>query len=66
MINNNAMSEKWHKIDKFANYQNKIVRNSPDFDRHGFVPSILVPRASILLLASGIESSGWFKLKGLF
>ena len=39
MINNNAMSEKWHKIDKFANYQNKIVRNNPVFDRHVFVPS---------------------------
>ena len=30
------MSEKRHKINKFGNYQNIIVRNS---DRHGFVPS---------------------------
>ena len=28
------MSEKRHKINKFANYQNIIVRNSPAFDRH--------------------------------
>ena len=33
------MSEKLHKINKFANYQNIIVRNSPAFDRHNFVSS---------------------------
>ena len=33
------MSEKRHKINKFANYQNIIVRNSPAFDRHVFVSS---------------------------
>ena len=33
------MSEKQHKIDKFANYQNGIVRTSPALDRHVFVPS---------------------------
>ena len=33
------MSEKRHKINKFANYQNIIVRNSPALDRHVFVPS---------------------------
>ena len=33
-----ALSEKQHKINKFANYQNIIVRNSPAFDRHVFVP----------------------------
>ena len=33
------MSEKRHKINKFANYQNIIVRNSPAFDRHDFVSS---------------------------
>ena len=31
------MSEKRHKINKFANYQNIIVRNSPAFDCHAFV-----------------------------
>ena len=31
-----TVSEKQHKINKFGNYQNIIVRNS---DRHGFVPS---------------------------
>ena len=31
------MSEKRHKINKFANYQNIIVRNSPAFDCHVFV-----------------------------
>ena len=33
------MSKKRHKINKFANYQNIIVRNSPAFDRHVFFPS---------------------------
>ena len=33
------MSEKRHQINKFANYQNIIVRNSPAFDRHVFVSS---------------------------
>ena len=33
------MSEKRHKINKIANYQNIIVRNSPAFDRHAFVSS---------------------------
>ena len=33
------MPEKRHKINKFANYQKMIVRNSPAFDRHGFVAS---------------------------
>ena len=33
------MHEKRHKINKFANYQNIIVRNSPAFDCHAFVPS---------------------------
>ena len=32
-----TMSEKRHKIKKFANYQNIIVRNSPAFDCHVFV-----------------------------
>ena len=32
------MSEKRHKINKFANYQNIKVRNGPAFDRHVFVP----------------------------
>ena len=32
-----TMSEKRHKINKFANYQNIMVRNSPAFDRHVFV-----------------------------
>ena len=31
------MCEKRHKINKFANYQNIMVRNSPAFDRHVFV-----------------------------
>ena len=31
------MSEKRNKINKFANYQNIIVRDSPAFDRHVFV-----------------------------
>ena len=31
------MSEKRREINKFANYQNIIVRNSPTFDRHVFV-----------------------------
>ena len=30
------MSEKRHKNNKFANYQNITVRNSPAFDRHVF------------------------------
>ena len=34
-----AISEKRHKISKFANYQNIIVRNSRFFDRHVFVSS---------------------------
>ena len=33
------MSEKRHKINKFANYQNIITRNSPALDRHVFVHS---------------------------
>ena len=33
------MLEKRNKINKFANYQNVIVRNSPTLDRHVFVPS---------------------------
>ena len=33
------MSEKRHQINKFANYQNIIVRNSPTFYRHVFVSS---------------------------
>ena len=33
------MSEKRHKINKFANYQNIIVRNSPAFDHPVFVSS---------------------------
>ena len=33
------MSEKRHQINKFVNYQNIIVRNSPAFDRHVFVSS---------------------------
>ena len=33
------MSEKRHKINEFANYQNKVLRNTPTFDRHVFVPS---------------------------
>ena len=32
-----TMSEKRHKINKFANYQNIMVRNSPAFDCHVFV-----------------------------
>ena len=31
-----TMSEKRHKINKFANYQNIILRNSPAFDCHVF------------------------------
>ena len=34
-----TMSEKRHEINKFANYQNIIVRNSPAFDRHVFISS---------------------------
>ena len=37
--NARTMHEKRHKINKFANYQNMIVRNSPAFDCHVFVPS---------------------------
>lgn len=37
------MSEKWHKTDKFANYQNKIVRNNPSLDRHVFVNYFSIP-----------------------
>lgn len=37
------MSEKWHKTDKFANYQNKIVRNNPSLDRHVLVNSFSIP-----------------------
>ena len=33
------MSVKRHKINKFWNYQNIIVRNIPALDRHVFVPS---------------------------
>ena len=33
------LSEKRHHINKFANYQNLMVRNSPAFDRHVFVSS---------------------------
>ena len=33
------LSEKRHKINKFANYQNIKVRNSPALDRHIFVLS---------------------------
>ena len=33
------MSEKGHKIKKFAKYQNIIVRNSPAFDGHVVVSS---------------------------
>ena len=33
------MPEKRHKINKLASYQKMIVRNSPAFDRHGFVAS---------------------------
>ena len=33
------MFEKRHKINKFANYQNLMVRNSAAFDRHVFVSS---------------------------
>ena len=36
---NHTLSEKRHQINKFANYQNVIVRNSPAFDRHVFVSS---------------------------
>ena len=36
---NHTLSEKRHQINKFANYQNIIVRNSPAFDRHVFVSS---------------------------
>ena len=32
------MSEKRHKINKFANYQNIIVRNSPALALYVFVP----------------------------
>ena len=32
-----TMSEKRHQINKFVNYQNIIVRNSPAFYRHVFV-----------------------------
>ena len=31
------MSEKRHKINKFAIYQNIIVRNSPAFDHHVWI-----------------------------
>ena len=34
-----TMYEKRHKINKFANYQNTVVRNSPALDCHVFVPS---------------------------
>ena len=34
------MSEKRHKINKFANYQNIIVRNSPAFARYVLVSSL--------------------------
>ena len=37
-IEPHTMSEKRHKINKFANYQKIIVRNSPAFDCHVFVP----------------------------
>ena len=33
------MFEKRYKINKFASYQNAIVRNNTAFDRHDFVPS---------------------------
>ena len=33
------MSEKRHKINKIANYQNIKVENSPAFDHHAFVSS---------------------------
>ena len=36
------MYEKQHKINKFANYQNKIARNSPALDCHVFVPSKII------------------------
>ena len=35
------MSEKRHQINKFANYQNIIVRTSPAFDRHVFVLKLI-------------------------
>ena len=34
-----TMSEKRHQINKLANYQNIIVKNSLAFDRHVFVSS---------------------------
>ena len=34
-----TMSEKRHKINKFTNYENIIVRNIPTLDHHVFVPS---------------------------
>ena len=34
---NHTLSEKRYKINKFANYHNIIVRNSPAFDCHVFV-----------------------------
>ena len=47
------MSEKRHKINKFSNYQKKIillmVRNSPAFDRHGFVFSHSRPQSASFL-----------------
>ena len=33
------MSEKRHEINKFANYQNILVRNSPAFNLHNFILS---------------------------
>ena len=36
---NHTLSENRHKLNKFANDQNMIVRNSPAFDHHVFVSS---------------------------
>ena len=33
------MSKERRKFNRFENYQNIIVRNSPTLDRHVFVPS---------------------------
>ena len=44
------MPEKRHKINKLASYQKMIVRNSPAFDRHGFVASQTLLTFFFLLL----------------
>ena len=65
-----TMFEKRHKINKFANYQNIIVKNSPAFDRHAFVSSqdrrsmdFDVIRTPLLIALQVVRTSFGFHLR---